>query len=208
MVTRQNNLCSFVRLLKFHFWWLVRGILLMEWGLLHDFFGNFSTWSERYYFCVEGSTWGGHEVTFLTCGENSHTRWLFHGGGDNLTWGHTRWTWGDFSHMWWEWLCKVTFVWWWGQLNMRAHEMGARWLFSRMVRMAMWGDFCVVVGTTQHQGHVRWFSPCMVRMAMWGEICKVTSCPCETCDLYTFGSHFLGVKSPHMESPDLHARWT
>ena len=27
-----------------------RGTLLMEWGLLHDFFENFSTRGERYYF--------------------------------------------------------------------------------------------------------------------------------------------------------------
>ena len=26
-----------------YIWWLVRGTLLMEWGLLRDFFGNFST---------------------------------------------------------------------------------------------------------------------------------------------------------------------
>ena len=39
-------------------WWLVRGTLLMESGLFRDFFGNFSMQGERYYFCVEGSTWG------------------------------------------------------------------------------------------------------------------------------------------------------
>ena len=27
----------------------------METGLLHDYFGNFSTWVEKYYFYVEGS---------------------------------------------------------------------------------------------------------------------------------------------------------
>ena len=45
---------------RIKFWYLVtrRGHLLMETGLLHDYFGNFSMWSERYYFLVEGSTWG------------------------------------------------------------------------------------------------------------------------------------------------------
>ena len=35
-----------------------RGTLLMETGLLHDYFGNLSMRGERYYFCVEGSTQG------------------------------------------------------------------------------------------------------------------------------------------------------
>ena len=30
----------------------------MEMGLPHDYFGNFSTQGEGYYFCVEGSTQG------------------------------------------------------------------------------------------------------------------------------------------------------
>ena len=38
---------------SFH-WWLVRGTLLMESGLLRDFFGNFSMRGERCYFCMEG----------------------------------------------------------------------------------------------------------------------------------------------------------
>ena len=38
---------------KLYIWWLVGGTLLMESGLLRDFFGNFSTQGERYYFCVE-----------------------------------------------------------------------------------------------------------------------------------------------------------
>ena len=33
-----------------------RGTLLMETVLLHNYFGNISTWDERYYFHVEGST--------------------------------------------------------------------------------------------------------------------------------------------------------
>ena len=31
----------------------------MELGLLHDYFGNFSTRDEKYYFRMDGSTWGG-----------------------------------------------------------------------------------------------------------------------------------------------------
>ena len=36
--------------------------LLMETGLLHDYFGNFSTQGERYYFYVEGSMRGEIEM--------------------------------------------------------------------------------------------------------------------------------------------------
>ena len=35
-----------------------RGTLLMETRLLHDYFGNFSTPGERYYFFMEGSMRG------------------------------------------------------------------------------------------------------------------------------------------------------
>ena len=38
-----------------------RGILLMETGLLHDYFGNFSMQGENYYFCMEGSMQGETE---------------------------------------------------------------------------------------------------------------------------------------------------
>ena len=82
-------------------------------------------------FCmVEGTTgcegmWGGCDM-IATWGENGHVRWLLHGGGDNWMWGHVRWMWDD-CHMTWEWSCEVTFVWWMGQLNMRAHEMDMRW---------------------------------------------------------------------------------
>ena len=34
----------------------------MEMGLLHDYFGNFSTQGERYYFCMEGSMRGEIEM--------------------------------------------------------------------------------------------------------------------------------------------------
>ena len=55
-----------------------RGTLLMESGLLHDYFGNFSTWGERYYFCMEGAhqvklnPW---EVRLEQTLENFETRW-------------------------------------------------------------------------------------------------------------------------------------
>ena len=42
----------------------------MEWGLLHDFFGNFSTRGERYYFGWRGA----HEVRICTQGENVYAR--------------------------------------------------------------------------------------------------------------------------------------
>ena len=105
-------------------WWLVRGTLLMESGLLRDFFGNFSTRGERYYFRVEGA----HKVDVrweLLCKvTNAYTRWLLQVEGTSQwggtrdghkvrieshlvstsrenfgvvegTLGHTRWTWGE-----------------------------------------------------------------------------------------------------------------
>ena len=37
----------------------------MEWGLLHDLFGNFSTRGERYLFCIQGSMQDGHDMRLL-----------------------------------------------------------------------------------------------------------------------------------------------
>ena len=51
-------------------WWLVRGTLLMELGLLHYSFGNFSTRGERYYFGWRGAC----EVRICTRGENVYAR--------------------------------------------------------------------------------------------------------------------------------------
>ena len=45
----------------------------MELGLLCDFW-NFSMRGERYYFHMEGSMRGGHEMRMATCGENAHAR--------------------------------------------------------------------------------------------------------------------------------------
>ena len=53
----------------------------MESGLFRDFFGNFSTRGESYYFCVEGSTRGVFETS-----ENSKlgkTQISFLGGGEH-----------------------------------------------------------------------------------------------------------------------------
>ena len=57
-------------------WWLVRGTLLMEWGLLRDFFGNFSTWGERYYFRMEGTREVDARWELLRKVRNTYTRWL------------------------------------------------------------------------------------------------------------------------------------
>ena len=57
---------------------------------------------------------GGHmrwmQDEIATQGENGHTRWLFHCGGDNSTWGYVRWVWGYFSHTWWECPHEVRFA--------------------------------------------------------------------------------------------------
>ena len=56
----------------------------MELGLLHDFFGNFSTRDERYYFGWRGA----REVRICMRGENVYSRWA---RGDFEWWrGHVR----------------------------------------------------------------------------------------------------------------------
>ena len=61
----------------------------MEWGLLRDFFGNFSTRGERYYFRVEGTC----EMRIVTQGKKylcEVTLRVVEG-----TLGHARWTQGE-----------------------------------------------------------------------------------------------------------------
>ena len=60
----------------------------METGLLHDYFGNFSMWGERYYF---------------------HVR---------LDWTHMRWDWNKHQKTWKLWKIQISFLgggdlWWW-----------------------------------------------------------------------------------------------
>ena len=141
--------------LKLYFlicWWLVRGTLLMEWGLLHDFFGNFSTRGERYYFgwrearevrmCMQGacevtfSGGGGHmrweyvcEVRMCTRGENVYARWLW------MVEGGMR---GENMYARWECVCEVTLN---GGWDTRGENMYARWECVCEVRTCMRGDF-------------------------------------------------------------------
>ena len=49
--------------------WLVRGTLLMGWGLLHDFFWNFSMRDESAHARWEMVTRGGHKGRMPTRGE-------------------------------------------------------------------------------------------------------------------------------------------
>ena len=49
-------------------------------GLLHDYFGNFSTQGERYYFCMEGSMRGEIEMNLR------NGRWGGGGGDWNEHW--------------------------------------------------------------------------------------------------------------------------
>ena len=61
-----------------------RGTLLMEWRLLHDFFGNFSTCGERYYF-MRGEiepTWGEIETNIGKCRKLRKTQNSLWDGGD------------------------------------------------------------------------------------------------------------------------------
>ena len=136
-------------------WWLVRGTLLMELALFRDFFGNFSTRGEKYYFCMGEHTrcvWKEHRKTrnseklkFLFWVEGSisgcgrvwgsckvgYVRRITRGGLCEVD--HVRWvTWGG--------SCKVGYARWitWGGLCKVGH---ARWV--------MWGGLCKVV-------YVRW----------------------------------------------------
>ena len=134
-------------------WWLIRGILLMELGLLRDFFGSFSMWGERYYFHLEGSMQGGDaharweyqcKVRMTTWGENGHMRWEWSCKVGMVTWGgnsHARWEWpheltfrgGGNGHTRWEWPHRG---WWRGPHGRGGLGMG----------MVMQGG----------NGHVRW----------------------------------------------------
>ena len=60
-----------------------RGTLLMETGLLHDYFGNFSTWGERYYitWCEVEPTQGEIEMNIAKLGKLGKTQISFSGGG-------------------------------------------------------------------------------------------------------------------------------
>ena len=57
----------------------------METGLMHDYFGNFSTRSERYYFCTRGEIEpmpGKIEMNIAKLGKLRKTQNFFLGGGD------------------------------------------------------------------------------------------------------------------------------
>ena len=59
--------------------------------------------------------------------------------------------------------CKVKdiiFVW------RGACKVDMRWELPHEVRIVMWGDFCMVEGTTQHEGM---WGGCEVRIATWGK---------------------------------------
>ena len=54
-----------------------RGTLLMESALFRDFFGNFSTRGESYYFRVEGSTRGVFETNIGKLGTRKNSNFFF-----------------------------------------------------------------------------------------------------------------------------------
>ena len=101
--------------------YLIDGMGVAAW-----LFGEFSMWGERYYFCVEGSMQGGHEMRIATWGENGHVRWLLHGGGTTQHKG-TQSGW-----------CKVTLVWWRGQFDMGACKVDMRWAFATQGTFVWW----------------------------------------------------------------------
>ena len=148
----------------------------MELGLLHDFFGNFSTRGERYYFGVEGSTRGENMYVRWECVLNMGTRWLWVVEGSHevriCTW---RWLWmveeahevrictqGEKC------VCEVRIcVWgdfegWRGQLYIGGPKSPcthARWLWgvegTTLQRLLKWGDFSV-----QYRCYFKWWPSC------------------------------------------------
>ena len=122
------------------------------------FFGNFSTQNKRYYFCMEGSMWGGHEVRMPMQGDFVWWRKQLNKHTPKSTHMHLVPTWGDF-------------VWWRGQ----SHH--ARWMQGENAHAGqMRGEnghtrwLCVVEGTTRHthpQSHLA-----------WGEVDMRWECPC------------------------------
>ena len=148
------NLFFFVNLLhSLHVWWLVRGTLLMEWGLQHDFFVNFSTRGERYYFGWRGAC----KVRICTRGENVYMRWLWMVEGtcevricmqgENV---YARWLWmveetcevrictqGENVYARWEHACEVTLS---GGGGTRGENMYMRWECVHKVTLNGGGD--------------------------------------------------------------------
>ena len=125
----------------------MRGTLLMELVLLHDF-GNFYMQGERYYFCVKGIMPGRHKVRIPTQGGDDHLRWLFRGWWKgpylSCTWGgngHARWKQGENTHMRWKLSWEVD-----------------------MVEMVMQGDFSGSGG-----GNPIWHA-CKVEMVIRGDL--------------------------------------
>ena len=160
----------------------------MEWGLLHDFFGNFSTRGERYYFgwrvarevriCMRG------ENVYMRCtrgdfqwwrrGENMYARWecvckvTLNGGGD---------TWGENMYTRWECVHEMTLN---GGGDTRGENMYVRWECVCEVRTCVRGDFewwrgaCKVRTCTRGENvYARWLwmveGTCEVRICTWGE---------------------------------------
>ena len=125
----------------------------MELGLLHDFFGNFATRGERYYFGWRGA----REVRICTWGENVYLRWA---RGDFEWWrGHARWEYvrevrmcmrGENVYMRWLWVVERGTQ---GENMYARGECVTRWEYARKVTLRGGGDN----STQGAQSHlVRW----------------------------------------------------
>ena len=72
----------------------------METGLLHNYFGKYPIWSEKYYFCMEGSMWGEIETNH----GNRGVGWGSWGqvGVEEVVrgWGDLEWSQGQFGASW------------------------------------------------------------------------------------------------------------
>ena len=148
----------------------------MESGLFRDFFGNFSTRGERYYFCMEGSMQGEIETNIR---ELRKTQISFLGGG-YLWW--VRWG------MWNE-VCEVGFGWRgplvgrvgyarWGMQGRVCKVRYMRWDLHKVrfmqgefyTRWDMWGeryDVRVTWGEIYASHLVTfftpWYFPCLIK---------------------------------------------
>ena len=121
----------------------------MESALFRDFFGNFSTQGEKYYFCVDGSMQGVFEMNIRKTQNSEKLKFLFWVEGSIWwVWQGVGVTWGG--------SCKVGYARWimWGGLHEVDH---ARWVTRGgshevgYVRWVTWGGLCEV-------GYARWIT--------------------------------------------------
>ena len=136
-----------------NYWWLV----LMETGLLHDYFGIFSMQGEKYFFRVEGSMW---------CGFNAHKvrlKWTLKTNIGGTPYQPDGWAGLGDSQV-------ESGLGWWGQMrSKRETRVGARWGhrvesnesrtrwdfgFLGQIRVGSWRDAATELGPDGSMGQM------------------------------------------------------